>query len=86
MSYTSDIPEDVQETVLGQMRDKWAKVMPEVAGIEIDPKSKVGILVRFDKGRHGDEQPFDGTGGTVGHAVYPDPHTGKAVSKFYSCK
>ena len=56
-------------------------MLPEVAGIEVDPKDKVVIFVRFEKGHHGDEQPFDGTGGTVGHAVYPNQKNGKTVSK-----
>ena len=32
---------------------------------------KVHIEIRFEKGRHGDEDDFDGRGGTLAHAFFP---------------
>ena len=75
------MPKDVQREILGEMMDKWAKAIPQLARIKtrrsFDPDEKVGILVRFVKRHYGDVYSFDGAGGTIGQAVYPDPHTGK---------
>ena len=80
MNYTSDIPKDVQDKRLSKMRSKWANAIPQAARIRrqssFDPDEMVGVLVRFVKGNHSDSYPFDGSGGTIGHAVHPDSITG----------
>lgn len=62
------------------MMGKWANAIPQEARIKrrssFDPDEKMGVLVRFLKGNHSDSYPFDGNGGTIGHAVYPAPNTG----------
>jgi len=62
------------------MMGKWANAIPQAARIRrqssFDPDEKVGVLVRFVKGNHSDLYPFDGNGGTIGHAVHPDSITG----------
>ena len=81
MNYTSDLPKSVQDEVLGEMMDQWAKLIPQAARIKkrrsLNPNEQVGVLVRFLKGNYSDSYRFDGNGGTIGHAVYPDPNTGK---------
>ena len=62
------------------MMSKWADAIPQAARIRrqgsFDPDEKVGVLVRFVKENHSDSYPFDGNGGSIGHAVHPDSITG----------
>ena len=64
------------------MMNKWLNIIPKAAACRKrrspnTDKRDSDILVRFVKRQHDDEFPFDGAGGTIGHAVYPDPLTGK---------
>ena len=80
MNYTSDLPKSVQDKSLSKMMSKWANAIPQAARIRrqssYDPDEKVGVLVRFLKRNYSDSYPFDGSGGTIGHAVHPDSITG----------
>lgn len=60
----SDTDEEVQRAF-----DVWADVTP----LTFTRKSAgpVHIEIRFERGEHGDGDPFDGPGGTLAHAFFP---------------
>jgi len=51
------------------------QVWEEVTDLTFSPatsaSTKVHIEIRFEKGEHGDGDPFDGIGGTLAHAYFP---------------
>ncbi|XP_018010336.1 matrix metalloproteinase-2 isoform X2 [Hyalella azteca] len=49
------------------------KVWEDVSNLTFRPTTtgKVHIDIRFEKGEHGDGDPFDGRGGTLAHAYFP---------------
>ncbi|XP_027228336.1 stromelysin-3 isoform X1 [Penaeus vannamei] len=49
------------------------KVWSDVTELSFTPvtSGKVHIEIRFEKGEHGDGDPFDGPGGTLAHAYFP---------------
>ncbi len=60
----SDVDAEVKRAL-----DVWA----EHTDLSFTQKTsgKVHIDIRFDKGEHGDGDPFDGPGGTLAHAFFP---------------
>lgn len=47
-------------------------VWSEYTDLKFKPQSgSVHIEIRFEKGEHGDGDPFDGPGGTLAHAYFP---------------
>lgn len=49
------------------------KVWSDVTNLNFKPVTggKVHIEIRFERGEHGDGDPFDGPGGTLAHAYFP---------------
>ena len=49
------------------------KVWSDVSPLTFTRKAtgRVHIEIRFEAGRHGDSDPFDGSGGTLAHAYFP---------------
>jgi hypothetical protein len=50
----------------------WAEVTPIKFTRISDPKGTVDIEISFSSFWHGDEFPFDGMGGTLAHAYFPE--------------
>lgn len=61
-------PDDVDAEVA-----KAFAVWSKYTDLTFTPKksSSVHIEIRFEKGEHGDGDPFDGQGGTLAHAYFP---------------
>lgn len=51
----------------------FLQVWEDVTELTFQPvtSGKVHIEIRFEKGEHGDGDPFDGPGGTLAHAYFP---------------
>lgn len=59
----SDVDKEIQRAF-----DVWS----EYTDLTFTPKSgQVHIEIRFERGEHGDGDPFDGPGGTLAHAYFP---------------
>lgn len=59
----SDVDKEIQRAF-----DVWS----EYTDLTFTPRSgQVHIEIRFERGEHGDGDPFDGPGGTLAHAYFP---------------
>lgn len=68
VSYTSKLPQDVQESVYARAFGLWGAVTP-LTFQQITTKANIEIL--FAAGDHGDGYPFDGPGKVLAHTFLP---------------
>jgi hypothetical protein len=61
---TSDIDSEVRKAL-----NVWSDYTD--LNFNMRRSGKVHIDIRFEKGEHGDGDPFDGSGGTLAHAFFP---------------
>uniref|UniRef100_A0A914H581 Peptidase metallopeptidase domain-containing protein n=1 Tax=Globodera rostochiensis TaxID=31243 RepID=A0A914H581_GLORO len=70
MHATDDIPEHMQKQALQLAFDAWSRVVPldfsEASGYDTPD-----VKVLFARRSHGDPWPFDGRGGVLAHATFP---------------
>uniref|UniRef100_A0A183CHL5 ZnMc domain-containing protein n=1 Tax=Globodera pallida TaxID=36090 RepID=A0A183CHL5_GLOPA len=70
MHATDDIPEHMQKQALQLAFDAWSRVVPldfsEASGYDTPD-----VKVLFARQSHGDPWPFDGRGGVLAHATFP---------------
>ncbi|XP_064083501.1 matrix metalloproteinase-2-like isoform X1 [Macrobrachium nipponense] len=70
------LPSDVVRQQLIAAMNLWQQESTLVFE-EVSPQSSnIDIFVDFRKGDHGDDNSFDGRGGTLAHAYYPGPGIG----------
>lgn len=69
----SKYPSGLKEAVVDSEIEKAFKVWEKVSDLTFKRANsgKIHIDVRFEKGEHGDGDPFDGPGGTLAHAYFP---------------
>ena len=69
----SKYPRNLAASKVDPEIERAFKVWSDVSGLNFVRKSKgqVHIEIRFEKGEHGDGDPFDGPGGTLAHAYFP---------------
>ena len=56
----------------------WANEVP-LTFTEVDSASQADFLISWEVGNHGDSDPFDGIGGTLAHATFPNPFADRQV-------
>ncbi|XP_051012723.1 matrilysin [Acomys russatus] len=73
-SYTSDLPQPVVDQIVEKALGMWSKQIP--LDFRRVTQGTADIMIRFARGDHGDNFPFDGPGNTLGHAFAPGPGLG----------
>ncbi|XP_030841860.1 matrix metalloproteinase-18-like [Strongylocentrotus purpuratus] len=66
---TPDLPANVVDRIIAESFKKWADVSRLT--FTLVTSGDADILISFAAGSHGDDGPFDGSGGTLAHAYYP---------------
>ncbi|XP_022110634.1 matrix metalloproteinase-14-like [Acanthaster planci] len=71
-SVTSDIPSrsDIDDTLEAALQ-VWADVTP-LTFTRVSGNTPADIVINFNSGVHGDGAPFDGPGGVLAHAFFPE--------------
>ncbi|KAK7602622.1 hypothetical protein V9T40_008211 [Parthenolecanium corni] len=67
--YPSGLGESETDGDVKKAFDAWSEVSP--LSFVRKTYGKADIEIRFESGDHGDEDPFDGRGGTLAHANFP---------------
>ena len=71
--YPGAVPERLSKRDVDETIAKSFSLWQEATGLtfEFRPSGTVHIEIRFEKYEHGDGDPFDGPGGTLAHAYFP---------------
>ncbi|KAL3099499.1 hypothetical protein niasHS_002954 [Heterodera schachtii] len=70
MQSTNDIPERMQKQAIQMAFDTWSKIVP-LDFSEASRYDTPDVKVLFARRNHGDPWPFDGRGGVLAHATFP---------------
>ncbi|XP_066303281.1 stromelysin-1-like [Branchiostoma lanceolatum] len=69
-NFSPDLKEEEQKDAIAKALGLWAQVTPLTFTL-VAPDDEADIVIQFLSGDHGDGSPFDGNGGTLGHAFFP---------------
>lgn len=72
------LPNDEERELIRQAFALWAEVVP-LTFTEVSSSSEADFLISWEVGNHGDSDPFDGIGGTLAHATFPNPFADRQV-------
>lgn len=67
--YPRTLDKAATDKVVSEAFNVWSRVTP--LSFTQKKSGPVHIEVRFERGEHGDGDPFDGPGGTLAHAFFP---------------
>lgn len=75
-----DIPFEDSRTIITRAFEEWSRVSP-LRFSEVQPGENPTFRIGWERGSHGDGDPFDGPGNIIAHAFFPPPcggvHAGK---------
>jgi len=75
---TNDLPGDSERTVVRQAFDLWAAQTP-LTFTEIDQTNQADILISWARGGQAEGEGFDGPGGVLAQASFPNPYEQRQV-------
>ncbi|CAF2595276.1 unnamed protein product [Rotaria sp. Silwood2] len=70
-NYSPHIGEAESRNIIQQAFDAWSQHIP-LSVKEVCSACSANIVVDFGQTEHGDHYPFDGRGGTLAHAYFPE--------------
>ena len=70
-NFTNDLSPAQIRSAISAALGYWAAVTP-LSFAEVNMSSNPDIIIRFVTGDHGDGSPFDGAGGVLAHAFFPE--------------
>lgn len=72
LSFTNDVSQSEQKHAIKKAFQVWSDVTPLTFTERLS--GGADIYIKFATFDHGDGYPFDGVGGTLAHAFFPDPY------------
>jgi hypothetical protein len=78
LNETDILPNREEHELIRQAFALWADVVP-LTFTEVGSVVDADFLISWEVGNHGDSDPFDGSGGTLAHATFPNPFAERQV-------
>lgn len=75
---TNALPNQDENELVRQAFALWAEQVP-LTFSEVSNANDADFLISWEVGNHGDSDPFDGIGGTLAHATFPNPYADRQV-------
>ncbi|KAL3281207.1 hypothetical protein HHI36_004421 [Cryptolaemus montrouzieri] len=72
IKYPSKLQRETVDLMIRKAFDLWSNRSELMFEPVTDPKRFANIEIKFVKGKHGDDSPFEGPGGVLGHAFFPE--------------